>query len=202
MQSCERVVFISTINAELIDRAEAIRQLREDGIAHHVLNEVTGLLLYSDHYIFHCFESRHGEMNKLKRNVMAYPYHHNHKMIYEKIHVEPQFKSWSMVYALTENQVQDFIKKHQWPAFNPYLLEGELLDEFMQIIYSYSDRYEPVFLHSHERSINKQTGAGQDTEAKYKINMLIVIGLALIAGFILYGLDYFGLLPSSNSILH
>ncbi|ONG40563.1 hypothetical protein BKE30_07415 [Alkanindiges hydrocarboniclasticus] len=194
MQSCERVVFISTISAELIDTAETIRQFREDGIAYHVRDEVTGLLLYGDSYIFHCFESRHGGMDKLKQTVMTYPYHHNQKLIYDKANVESRFNSWSMVCVVTETQIQDFINKHRWSTFNPYLLDGALLDEFMEVIYSYGDNHKTALIHPAERLVKSQQGTDQQSIKKKTPYGLAVIALTFIISLIVYGWDYFGVM--------
>lgn len=187
MQSCERVVFISTISAELSDMAETIQQFRDTGIANHVRHEVTGLLLYSEHYIFHCFESRHGEMDRLKHEVLVYPYHHNQQLIYDKTNVESRFNSWSMVYVLTETHIQDFISKHRWSKFNPYLLEGELLDEFMEVIYSDSDMQQTEFIHPGEELNKSRQRPHQKFPYQKKTYGIAIIGLALVVSLIFYG---------------
>lgn len=199
MQSCERVVMISTISTELIDMAEIIQQFRDKGLVAHVHNQVTGLLLYSDRYIFHCLESQHGEMDQLKRIMLSYPYQHNPQFIYDKTRVEPRFDSWSMVYVLTETRIQDFIHKQQWSKFNPYLLEGALLDEFMQLIYSYSDTHQSVYFTPHKLLTQDYQFIDQSFVQQKKSYGLAMIGLALIMGLIIYVLDYLGLMSHTNS---
>lgn len=199
MQNCERVVFISTISTELIDLAETLQQLRNNGITYHVREEVTGLLLYSEQYIFHCIESRHGGMDRLKHDLMAYPNYRHQKLIYEQAGVEPRFKRWSMVYAVTETHIQDFIQKQRWSTFNPYLLEGAVLDEFMELIYSYGNNQNTVVIQANDQ-VNSSHQLTQATLGNPKKTCgMLMIALGLLLGVIIYGLNYFGLMPDSYS---
>ena len=190
MQNCERVVFISTISTELIELAETLQQLRNNGIAYHVCEEVTGLLLYSEQYIFHCIESRHGGMDQLKHDLMAYPHYRHQKLIYEQAGVEPRFKHWSMVYAVTETQIQDFIQKQRWPTFNPYLLEGAVLDEFMEMIYSYGKNQNNVVIQASDQVNDNYQLTRTTLGNPKKICSMLIIALGLLLGVIIYGLNY------------
>lgn len=191
MQSCDRVVMISTLGAELINKPETIQQFREDGITRHVLDEMSGLLLYGDQYIFYCFESKYTQINQLKHNLLVNPYFINQKLIYDKTHVEPKFNSWSMVYVLTETRIQNFIQKHNWNDFNPHLLEGELLDEFMEVIYSYSDIHESTFIDPDNKLVGSLSSPTKSLNNKQKFCVIAAIGFVLILGFMIYGLGHF-----------
>lgn len=195
MQKYDRVVYVSIPNGELIDLGKTIRQFRDDGTAYHEGGEMNGLLIYGDGYIFHCFECRQGNMDKLKQDLFNYPHHHNHQLIYETYGVAPIFNTWELIYAINEPRIQAFMQKHGWDKFNPYRLKGELADEFMQIVASYSNVHKPAFHHPNENIVTSALAADQQAKTSY---LITAIGIVVVMALLFYALKYFNIVPESG----
>lgn len=74
-----------------------------------------------------------------------------------------------------------------------------MLDEFMQLIYSYSDTHQSVYFTPHKLLTQDYQFIDQSFVQQKKSYGLAMIGLALIMGLIIYVLDYLGLMSHTNS---
>jgi hypothetical protein len=145
MQKYQQVVFVSTINdASPLVKRDILSQFNEDAMTYFQRGDITGLLFYGNDHFFHYFESDAKRMEQLKADVLAYPHHHNQQLIYNEKAPQKKFNSWQMKYTQNDPLVQAFFARHGWERFDPYLLQGELLDEFMAIVMTYADSSELI----------------------------------------------------------
>lgn len=200
MQNFHRVVFISTINdVTPLAKRDILNQFNEDATSYFQRGEVTGILFYGNNYLFHCIETSMSHMDQIKKEVHDYPYHHSQTLIYDQTRIVPWFGTWRMKFTQNEPLMQDFFAKYDWPSFNPYLLEGELLEEFMQIVSTYSDAV-PLPLQGKISRVDTKpaTVAQQIPWLRYPV---VITGLLLLAGAIFVLISFLGV-TSVSSLLH
>lgn len=195
MQNYECAVFVSTIGGELIDRGNALRHFKDDATGYHQRGEFSGMLIYGDGCMFHYLECKQGHMTKLKQDVAEYPYNHNLRLLYKQRNVARKFNNWQLVYAFNELRLQEFFNKYGWTRFNPYLLEGDLLYEFLKIVYSYNEIQQPAFIHAHEQFLHDQHVLDGQAGASSKNYIISAMVLMVALGLILYLLNHFNLIP-------
>ncbi|RZA06081.1 MAG: hypothetical protein EOO68_05610 [Moraxellaceae bacterium] len=140
MPKFHQTVIISTVNGNgPLDAVDVLNQLNTDAIAYHVRGETTGIIYYGNNYFLNYVESGQDDVEQHRQDALDYPYYHATEIRYKnKIH-QRKFNTWRMRYTHNDPLVQAFLKKHGWQTFNPYLLEGELMDEFLAIIMTYAD---------------------------------------------------------------
>ncbi len=140
MPKFHQTVMISTLNGNgPLDSVDVLNQLHIDATAYYVRGETTGIIYYGNNYFLNYFESSHEDVEQHRQDGLDYPQYHAAEIRYtNKIH-KRKFNTWRMRYTHNDALVQAFLKKHGWQNFNPYLLEGELMDEFLAIIMTYAD---------------------------------------------------------------
>ena len=148
MPKFHQTVMISTLNGDSpLDSVDVLNQLHIDATAYYVRGETTGIIYYGNNYFLNYFESSHEDVEQHRRDALDYPYYHAAEIRYKnKIH-NRKFNTWRMRYTHNDPLVQAFLKKHGWQTFNPYLLDGELMDEFLAIIMTYADADKVQALH-------------------------------------------------------
>lgn len=200
MQNYHRVVFISTINdVTPLAKRDILNQFNEDATSYFQRGEVTGILFYGNNYLFHCIEASMSHMDQIKKEVHDYPYHHSQTLIYDKTRITQWFGTWRMKFTQNEPLMQAFFAKHDWSGFNPYLLEGELLDEFMAIVQTYSDAVPlPIPLSSGAETATPAPVAQHIPWLRYPV---FITALLLLAGAIFVLISFVGI-TSISSLLH
>ncbi|WP_026471010.1 BLUF domain-containing protein [Alkanindiges illinoisensis] len=185
MQKYQQVVFVSSINdASPLVKRDILSQFNEDAMTYFQRGDITGLLFYGNDHFFHYFESHTRKMDQLKADVLAYPYHHSQKLIYDQHSPQKQFNSWQMKYTQNDPLVQAFFARHGWERFEPYLLEGELLDEFMAIVMTYADANVAI--------ANQPIGQAPEKHASFLHYMLGTVTLIAMAWLAFMLLSHFG----------
>lgn len=186
MQKYQQVVFVSTINdASPLVKRDILSQFNEDAMTYFQRGDITGLLFYGNDHFFHYFESDAKRMEQLKADVLAYPHHHNQQLIYNEKAPQKKFNSWQMKYTQNDPLVQAFFARHGWERFDPYLLQGELLDEFMAIVMTYADSSELITGRPAVSVAEKHASFRH-----YMLGTLALIGVAWLAFMILSYLGY------------
>lgn len=185
MQKYRQVVFVSTINdASPLVKRDILNQFNEDAMRYFQRGDLTGLLFYGNDHFFHFFECEAKQMEQLKADVLAYPHHHDHQLIYEQVSTQRKFNSWQMKYTQNDALVQAFFARHGWQRFEPHLLQGALLHEFMAIVFTYADTSE-VFA-------EQLPSNAQEKQAGFLHYLLGTLALITLAWLVLMLLDHFG----------
>ncbi|RYY78720.1 MAG: hypothetical protein EOO69_09515 [Moraxellaceae bacterium] len=192
MQKYQQVVFVSTINdATPLVKRDILSQFNEDAMTYFQRGDITGLLFYGNDHFFHYFESEAKLMDQLKADVLAYPHHHSQQLIYDQKGPQKKFNSWQMKYTQNDPLVQAFFARHGWERFEPYLLQGELLDEFMAIVMTYADFSATLNAQSTHQASEKHASF-----LHYVLGSLALIALAWLAFMLLSHFGYINFTPS------
>lgn len=192
MQKYQQVVFVSTINdASPLVKRDILSQFNEDAMTYFQRGDITGVLFYGNDHFFHYFESDTKLMDQLKADVLSYPHHHSQQLIYDQKSPQKKFNSWQMKYTQNDPMVQAFFARHGWERFQPYLLQGELLDEFMAIVMTYAD---------FNTAINVQPAIPPNEKhasfLHYLLGSVALIALAWLAFMLLSHFGYINFTPS------
>lgn len=191
MQKYQQVVFVSTINdASPLVKRDILSQFNEDAMTYFQRGDITGVLFYGNDHFFHYFESDVKQMDQLKADVMSYPYHHNQQLIYDQKGSQKKFNSWQMKYTQNEPMIQAFFVRHGWERFQPYLLQGELLDEFMAIVMIHADSNNAIHV---QPAIS--TNEKHASFLHYILGSLALIALAWLAFMLLSHFGYINFTP-------
>lgn len=174
MPKFHQTIFISTINDfNPLDKADILSQLKADATSYYLRGEVTGIMFYGDNYFLNYFECSRADLEQNRQDTIAYPHHHAAQLIYEnKIH-QKIINTWQMKFTQNEAPVQRFFAKHGWTTFNPYLLKGDLLDEFIAIIMAYADT-------DIAPAIQPVSIAARSSLPTYAVATIVLLSLALI----------------------
>ncbi|MFW1850332.1 BLUF domain-containing protein [Acinetobacter guillouiae] len=98
-------------------------------------NEITGVLYYGHGYFVQCLEGRRSKVDDLFYNqILKDPRHQNCEILYyEKCDVG-LFKHWNMKFAPVNKRLGDFFLEHHLDDFNPFLLSGDTIPSFIDLL--------------------------------------------------------------------
>lgn len=122
---------ISNFRHELIDIVDTSKQ-------HNYMQEIYGVIYYGNGYFFQCLEGQKTKVDNLFNEIKKDKRHSNIlKLSYSRIK-NPIFKDWNMKFTGLElnfeTRLKSFFEYHGWNSFNPYLLDANLLDDFIKIL--------------------------------------------------------------------
>lgn len=195
IQRVRAIGFPGTFNdAPPLERRDMISHLIEDATIYFQRGDLSGILFYGDNHIFHYLEAKASYMDELKRDVLNYPLFHGQKFLYDEAIPQWNFKTWQVKYVRNEQPLKEFFKRHGWDQFNPFLLEGALLDEFMQIVMLYADAGEIFETDSAANQIH-HVPEKEATLWHYMLGTVVLIALAWLAFMLLSHFGYINFTP-------
>lgn len=191
IQRVRAIGFPGTFNdAPPLERRDMISHLIEDATIYFQRGDLSGILFYGDNHIFHYLEAKASYMDELKRDVLNYPLFHGQKFLYDEAIPQWNFKTWQVKYVRNEQPLKEFFKRHGWERFEPYLLEGELLDEFMAIVMTYADANVAI-----TNQPIKQAPEKHASFLHYMLGTVVLIALAWLAFMLLSHFGYINFTP-------
>lgn len=164
----------ATIRQDLIDILEEARQ-------HNFNQEIHGVLFYGNDQFFQCLEGRKAVVDILYEKLMSDPRHHQVQLLSYTPIDYASFQSWSMKYVLQEEKVQDFFRLHQYERFNPYILKGQMQEEFIHLLRN-----------EHESDVGKsEVVMGKEYAVSGKALHLKYVAMILMLTLLVCGIAYY-----------
>lgn len=127
MYACTTSALPCTIKKHLIDIINEVNSSAEPSV-------MAGMLVCGNDYIFHCIEVPTQNIEHIQQAVAKNSYSHAFKLLRCEPVSQQYFQSWDVKYFMQDNAIEQFFIKHDWEKFNPYILHGELLQQFMPIV--------------------------------------------------------------------
>lgn len=169
--------------------------IREDLVAilteaqHHNFNhQINGVLFYGNDYFFQCIEGEKRHVDALYEKLLKDPRHKHVLLLSYKPISKPRFITWNMKYVLQEPAILEFFSSNQWPRFNPYALDDDLIEPFLNILYHHNGSNPG----EREEVLGREAVRGNVISYKYA---LFVILIAMIILAVIYmmntSLNYF-----------
>ncbi len=142
---------------------------------------ISGVLFYNNNYFFQCLEGERTQLFKLYDTISKDPRHTKVvQLACENIQV-PAFGHWQMKYVLEDYRIRHFFATHYGQAFDPYLLNDEFHQEFIQLLVN-SPQASDLNTDFSINSINFQDKKPFYASAKF--SWFVIIPLIIICLFI------------------
>ncbi|XID75250.1 BLUF domain-containing protein [Alkanindiges sp. WGS2144] len=185
MDSIIRLTYASITTSKPATIRQDLINILDEAQAHNSNHQIYGVLFYGSDYFFQCLEGKKADIDALYEKLNNDPRHTNLALLsYEEINA-PRFKGWSMKYVMHEPSIQQFFESNQWEKFNPYTLDSDLIQPFLNILHSHDES----IAGEHEEVSGKQMSKGQVIDYKYAL-FIIILALVILLGLYLV-LDYF-----------
>lgn len=102
-------------------------------------NNICGVLYYAHGYYFQCIQGEFTSLIKLYNKILLDERHSDIKLIQHKSIREPCFYKWSMKYVQQNTELDNFFLEIGNNKFKPLNVTEKKIDEFINIILSYSE---------------------------------------------------------------
>ncbi len=168
------------------DHLESITRNAESSNAR---GEMAGVLVYGNNFFFHCLEAPASTIDKVYQGAVSNPLDEQFKLLKREAISKYYFTGWEIKYFIREEALQQFFHQHYDQAnFNPYLLDGEQLDEFIEILAG--SKYQDLAAQSYAIDhIRLSSSAGRLSGKRYVIGFMIVVVLLVLT--IIFGIDHY-----------
>lgn len=195
MPNYTRLMYACTTNALPCTIKKHFLQIIQDLLLRIEQVEITGVLVCGNDYIFHCIEVPTESIERIQQAVAKNTYSHAFKLLHCEPVSQRYFQSWDVKYFMQDHAIEQFFIKHDWEKFNPYILHGELLQQFMPFVVN--GVVQPTEA-DWEEARRGSSCTGIVIHYRYMVVVVIAV-LTALAGYLI--LQYLGLLPASAIIV-
>lgn len=144
---------------------------------------ITGVLYYGSTYFFQCLEGKKSVVDELYERIKRDRRHKNITLLsYENIS-HPIFDCWNTKFYLLDEPVKTFFAQYSLAQFNPFVLKGELITPFIQMI---KNKQDIEYIDYDDKSYMTNTMSDEAGTVKGQKYVIFMIGVALV----LFGLLY------------
>lgn len=129
-----RFSYASTSTALPSTIREHLTTIIKDAENNTARGEMAGILIYGNDYFFHCIEAPASYIDSIYQEAIQNPLDTSFKLLRRELISERWFRGWEIKYFLREEPIRQFFSRYQSENFNPYILEGPVLDEFLHLL--------------------------------------------------------------------
>ncbi|RYY79888.1 MAG: hypothetical protein EOO69_04250 [Moraxellaceae bacterium] len=173
----------STIRQHLIEITQICETLNN-------IEELSGVLIYGNNTFLHCLEGSEEQINKFHQMSLESPYTKDFLLLKRELIAAKAFRFWNIKYFIKEAALQQFLLKWKQDNFNPYNIQGDILDEFVQVIIQNQEAVNYTFLEQYE-NITAES-ATKPSGSFFTSNYFFVgISLILILTLVFFMTSYF-----------
>lgn len=184
MHNYVRLTYASTTNSQPSSIRQDLTDILNEAQQHNAIHGICGVLFYGNDYFFQCLEGEKQVVDALYAKIVKDPRHKNIVTLsYESIK-DPRFNNWNLKYVLQEEKVLEFFQQHQWEKFNPYTLNEDLLEPFLNLL----DAHNESTVSEKEVVLGRDVVRGNIINYKYAV-FIVALVLAMLLG--LYFLSVF-----------
>lgn len=150
------------------------------------IEELSGVLIYGNNTFLHCIEGSDEQVDKLHQMSMESPYTKDFLLLKREKIPTKSFKFWNIKYFIKEPTLQQFFLKWQQDSFNPYVVQGAMLDELIQLIIKGEEAVSYTFLEQYENIASEKTtkSTRRFLLTNYLFATILIILAAILAFFI------------------
>lgn len=102
-------------------------------------NGLVGVLYFGDGVFFQCLEGEEGSVNNLLEKLESDTRHRDIKVISKKYINQLSFGDWAMKFAPLDKEITKFLKDKNFKKFDPYLFSGEVINQFLNLLFNIDD---------------------------------------------------------------
>lgn len=188
MDNYIRLTYASTTTSKPSTIREDLVAILTEAQHHNFNHQINGVLFYGNDYFFQCIEGEKRHVDALYEKLLKDPRHKHVLLLSYKPISKPRFITWNMKYVLQEPAILEFFSSNQWPRFNPYALDDDLIEPFLNILYHHNGSNPG----EREEVLGREAVRGNVISYKYA---LFVILIAMIILAVIYmmntSLNYF-----------
>lgn len=140
----------STIRQHLVEITQICETLNN-------IEELSGVLIYGNNTFLHCLEGSEQQINKFHQMSLESPYTKDFLLLKREQVATKSFRFWNIKYFIREVALQQFFLARQQDTFNPYMMQGSILDEFVQLIIQNQEAVSYTFLEQYENIASEKT---------------------------------------------
>lgn len=132
-----RITYASraTFNPFSSQTSHEIQQILQAARRHNPQVGVVGALYYGNRCFFQCLEGRQRDVERLLAKLMNDPRHQDVKVIDQTSIERPIFQQWEMKFANMDQEMRQFLRKHDLVKFDPYDFDAAMSDELVSMMY-------------------------------------------------------------------
>ncbi len=183
----------STIRDDLITIRTMAETLASQG-------EMFGVLVYGNNYYLHCIEAPDVTVDKIWEIAQQSELNVDVQLLSREV-IKPQerfFNSWTLKYFLKEEPMQRFFHGQNWQKFDPYLLQGDYIDDFFKVLAGYEETISPIHAQHVAQVRAKNAGNSSGMEITPFMYFMMILGVFLILYALYYTALQLNLLSSST----
>ncbi len=187
-----RFSYASTSTALPSTIKDHLVSMTRDAESNNALGVMAGILVYGNNNFFHCLEAPAAKIDRVYKEAVSNPLDEQFKLLKRELITERYFTGWEIKYFVREEALQQFFITHYGQnSFDPYLLEGSQLDEFIALLAGSSPQRFSVKVHGAE--LGELSHSAGRLGNVYYLAGFIVIAALIIVGLILGLNHYLGL---------
>ena len=175
----------STIRQHLIEITQICETLNN-------IEELSGVLIYGNNTFLHCIEGSEEQINKFHQMSLESPYTRDFLLLKREIIPAKSFNFWNIKYFIRETVLQQFFLDWHQDTFNPYIVQGTMLDEFVQLIIQNQEAVSYTFLEQYESIANERSirSAKPFSSINYLFLGLFIVLIIVLAFYITSYLEH------------
>lgn len=173
-----RLTYASTTTSKPATIRDDLVAILSEAQRHNFNHQLNGVLFYGNDYFFQCIEGEKRHVDILYEKLLKDPRHKDIMLLSYKPISKPRFVGWNMKYVLQEPAILDFFSSNQWSHFNPYALDDDLIEPFLNILYRHNQS------NPGEREEVVGPEAVRGNVISYKYAMFVIMMAILILGII------------------
>ncbi len=184
MNNYIRLTYASTTTSKPATIRQDLVSILNEAQMHNSNHGICGALFYGNDYFFQCIEGQKAEIDRLYEKLLKDPRHKEVILLaYDEIS-KPRFVGWNMKYVLQEPAILKFFESNHWEKFNPYTLDKDLIEPFLNILVNHNESPPG----EQEDVVGREAVRGNVLNYKYAVfiiimALMILVGIYLFAGF-------------------
>jgi hypothetical protein len=119
-----RLVYVSTVSEKFVP--SDLEDILNIANRHNNINDVSGLLCFSNKYFLQCLEGSRSQVNKIYQKILKDERHKDIVILHYEEVADREFENWSMGYVPESSITAPIILKYSsTKTFNPYEMTGQ-----------------------------------------------------------------------------
>lgn len=145
-------------------------------------NGLVGVLYFGDGVFFQCLEGEEEAVNNLLTKLVTDPRHKDIKVISKKYIDQLSFTDWAMKFAPLDGEITKFLKENGFKTFNPYQFSGEIINKFLNKLFSAIDPTIELKISSADSLTTNQEFESTNAvnSIRMKTNLALIFSLAAL----------------------
>lgn len=181
MSNYIRLTYASSTTSKPATIRQDLVSVLNEAQMHNSNHGIFGVLFYGNNYFFQCIEGRKLDIDLLYEKLLKDPRHKEVVLLsYQPVN-KMRFIGWNMKYVLQEPAIIEFFESNNWEKFNPYALDEDLIEPFLNILANHNESTPG----EREEVLGREAVRGHVLNYKYAV-FIIVIALLILVGMYVF----------------